>query len=1189
MAIQDGLRYLWTAESNRAANFPAAVTTNWGGSFPYAEASMVVLAFENHGFKLANNNSPPTGIYEKYIVRRGLNYVLAQLSSVTLTLQGTGGVNNPCVGPGIEPAPCVGLRTPADPGYSVAVAMLPFAASGALARINTEIATGLGGVALGGKTYGEILQRLTNAEAFGQTDSGTNRGGFGYQLNGNQFDGSTIGWAVLAFLDAAAAGATVPAFVKTEFTFGLAGALNNDGSFDYQNNGNPATASSAGPQKAGIGLQSLFFIGETTGARVTAVTNNINSWWTGAGGIGQNSWSCSGFVNKGCGYTMFNNFKGLKLHGIATLPNVNRPAGSVGDVDDWHMDYQDWLVANQTQPTGTAFTNGGQWAMGFSCCYNTAPMTTAIGELILSPVALVLPDEDKFASVGLAPATGLSNPGPGMSHTVTATAESTSGAPVPGATVTFEVVTGPNAGTTGTAVTGADGKASFTYFDTGGSGTDTIQAHIGDLDSNVVTMVWNSPPMLTAVGPPGAVEATGPGGAPVTFTATATDPEDGTVTPLCETGDGQVVTPGSVFPLGTTLVTCTATDSGGLEDVESFSVTVVDTTPPLVTGADVTAEATGPGGANVSYTVTATDLVDGAVAVSCAPASGSVFALGTTTVDCSATDSRGNTGTGSLTVTVVDTTAPVVTGADVMAEATGPGGASVTYTATATDLVDGSVAISCSPASGSVFALGTTTVDCSATDSHGNTGTGSLTVTVEDTTPPAITGANVTAEATGPAGANVSYTATATDLVDGAVAISCSPAFGSVFALGTTTVDCSATDSHGNTGTGSLTVTVEDTTPPAVTGTSVTAEATGPFTYVSFSTSATDLVDGVVAVSCVPPSGAAFALGNTSVTCSATDGHGNTGTGSLTVTVVDTTPPALTLPADITENATSASGNTISFSASATDLVDGSVPVACVPPSGSSFAITTTTVTCTTTDSEGNTSTGSFSVTVVNTPPVAGGDAFATNEDTQLAASVSANDTDAQGQTLTWQLVDGPEHGTLDFNPLNGSFTYMPNPNYHGPDGFTYRVNDGIVDSDVAGVAITVLPINDAPVAGGDFAETMEDTPVSGNVLSNDSDIEGNPLTAILVGNVSHGVLVFNEDGSYTYFPEPNYHGPDSFTYVASDGEAGSNVATVQIRTPRRFAAVKDAASNTCTSTVSISAPAPVPTVSVAVKMPEVV
>src|SRR5581483_4846125 len=119
------------------------------------------------------------------------------------------------------------------------------------------------------------------------------------------------------------------------------------------------------------------------------------------------------------------------------------------------------------------------------------------------------------------------------------------------------------------------------------------------------------------------------------------------------------------------------------------------------------------------------------------------------------------------------------------------------YTApTATDTVDGSVSTSCLPASGGVFALGNTTVTCSAHDAAGNSASSTFTVTVHDTTAPTIAAhANVAVEATGPAGAAVTYTSpTATDTVDGAVAVSCAPASGSVFAIATTAVTCSAHD-----------------------------------------------------------------------------------------------------------------------------------------------------------------------------------------------------------------------------------------------------------------------------------------------------------------------------------------------------------------------------------------------------------
>lgn len=147
---------------------------------------------------------------------------------------------------------------------------------------------------------------------------------------------------------------------------------------------------------------------------------------------------------------------------------------------------------------------------------------------------------------------------------------------------------------------------------------------------------------------------------------------------------------------------------------------------------------------------------------------------------------------------------PVISGVptDVTVEATGPDGAVDTYTQpTATDDVDGTVPVECSPASGSTFPLGDTTVICTATDTAGKTASAQFTVQVVDTTTPTLivpTGSIVT-DATGPGGGIATYTATATDLVDGPVTPSCAPASGSTFPIGDTTVTCTATDSHGNT------------------------------------------------------------------------------------------------------------------------------------------------------------------------------------------------------------------------------------------------------------------------------------------------------------------------------------------------------------------------------------------------------
>ncbi len=267
------------------------------------------------------------------------------------------------------------------------------------------------------------------------------------------------------------------------------------------------------------------------------------------------------------------------------------------------------------------------------------------------------------------------------------------------------------------------------------------------------------------------------------------------------------------------------------------------------------------------------------------------------------------------------------------------------------------------------------------------------------------------------------------------------------------------------------------------------------------------------------------------------------------------------------------------------------------------------------------------------------------------AAGVLTNDTDVDSTTLTASVVTGPAHGTLTVNP-DGSFTYTPNANYNGPDSFTYKANDGLADSNVATVNLTVNPVNDAPkvfgitlsgynedqttsadltkvgavvdpdnttfnwhVDGGlpagvsldasgnlalnlagnydylkqgetktvtfqyhvddgtdssnvqtisiqiqgvndapvvtnDSYATNEDTPLvipAAGVLTNDTDVDSTTLTASVVTGPAHGTLTVNPDGSFTYTPNANYNGPDSFTYKANDGLADSNVATVNL------------------------------------------
>ena len=347
--------------------------------------------------------------------------------------------------------------------------------------------------------------------------------------------------------------------------------------------------------------------------------------------------------------------------------------------------------------------------------------------------------------------------------------------------------------------------------------------------------------------------------------------------------------------------------------------------------------------------------------------------LGSVTVTCSYQDSLGESGTDSVTYTIVDTTAPVIDShADVTAEATSADGALVSYTSPGTtDAVYGNGTATCLPASGSQFALGSTTVTCNATDGSGNPAVATtFNVIVKDTTAPTLTvpSAPVVVEATGPTGAVATYQVSAEDAVDPAPTTNCTPANGMVFGIGTTQVTCTATDGSGNTSAAqSFNVKVQDTTAPAIDShADVTGEATGPDgANVSYTSPATsDAVDGSGTVTCLPASGTKFALGSTKITCTAKDAAGNEATTTFNVIVKDTTAPVIAAHADVNATATGANGALVSYtSPGTTDAVAGNGTATCTPASGSQFALGSTTVTCTATDGT-NTSTSSFNVIV---------------------------------------------------------------------------------------------------------------------------------------------------------------------------------------------------------------------------------
>lgn len=344
--------------------------------------------------------------------------------------------------------------------------------------------------------------------------------------------------------------------------------------------------------------------------------------------------------------------------------------------------------------------------------------------------------------------------------------------------------------------------------------------------------------------------------------------------------------PAAGFPVGTTVVTFSATDLSGNTGTATMRITVVDTLPPSITvPANITAEATGPLTVVVLSAILIDDLADPMPTVNVGiPPFG--FPLGTTVVPITVTDASGNTATAAWLITVEDTTPPSITPpADITVEATGVRTPVILPSPGVSDIVDASPGIGDDAPPGG-FPLGTTIVTFSAWDDSGNLATAAMQVTVVDTTPPSVAPpADLVVEATG-ALTTVSLPApSVSDLADPApVIVNDAPAGG--FPLGTTAVTFTATDISGNTGTAAMQVTVQDTTAPAILGPAlVSVPNTGPLTSVDLSAiTASDLVDSVPGLTNDAPAGG-FPAGNTPVLFTAVDFSGNVATRSITVRV----------------------------------------------------------------------------------------------------------------------------------------------------------------------------------------------------------------------------------------------------------------------------------------------------------------
>jgi len=186
-------------------------------------------------------------------------------------------------------------------------------------------------------------------------------------------------------------------------------------------------------------------------------------------------------------------------------------------------------------------------------------------------------------------------------------------------------------------------------------------------------------------------------------------------------------------------------------------------------------------------------------------------------------------------------------------------------------------------------------------------------------------------------------------------------------------------------------------------------------------------------------------------------------------------------------------------------------------------------------------------ITVTNALPVLGDDAATTHMgDTISGINVLANDADPDGDAFAVDSVLYEGGGNLIQNE-DGTFTYTPPAGFVGEDSFAYTTNDSQIGVSSASATVTISVTNALPALADDTATTEQNVNVIINVLANDFDPDGDPLS---VGGFTYeggGILVLNDDGTFSFTPEPGFAGQDSFTYSAADPEAGAELAMANV------------------------------------------
>jgi hypothetical protein len=466
----------------------------------------------------------------------------------------------------------------------------------------------------------------------------------------------------------------------------------------------------------------------------------------------------------------------------------------------------------------------------------------------------------------------------------------------------------------------------------------------------------------------------------------------------------------SLFTVGTHTVTWTATDNAGNESTATQTITISDTTKPVLSvSPSIVLEATsGTTAVNLGQ-ASATDLVDGSI-IPTADVTGP-FGLGIHTVTWQATDSAGNIATATQTVTIVDSTAPtIIVPADISAEATGALTAVQLGTATATDSVDGNVTISADMTG--PFAVGTHMVTWTATDDLNNQTSATQIVTITDSGAPVFTALpDVSIEATGATTPITLNGVTATDLIDGSVTASNNA--NPTYAIGSYPITWIATDSAGNSASTTQTLIVQDTTAPTFESLADISifEASGAAQVTVPTATANDQVSGVITATTSFTDGS-YDAGTYDILWSATDAAGNTATTIQKLIVSnDSTVPVFDHTGDLPDIVVEATSALTAASLNSVTATDNGQKLTAVANNVGPYAVGTHVITWTVTDAGGNSSTAQQNVIINDsTAPVITGATSVTLEANGQQSSLPSDSVTAV------DLVDG-DVVTLTYEP----------------------------------------------------------------------------------------------------------------------------------------------------------------------------